>query len=176
MEEEAQKRNDWALLSMLREFRFLRTERLQVIRNQRTCLKLLGRQKLQENIQSVPGFGFRTGFALQAELWDMNRFKSNDHLNSYVGLAPHTFGSGEDVIVKCGNRKKKQLHNLMIEAAWRAIRHNLEYKARYGALLGRGMSSQKAIVVIAKKLMETVRAVWLQDRKYINFLEASKVK
>ena len=176
MEEEAQKRNDWALLSMLREFRFLRTERLQVIRNQRTCLKLLGRQKLQENIQSVPGFGFRTGFALQAELWDMNRFKSNDHLNSYVGLAPHTFGSGEDVIVKCGNRKNKQLHNLMIEAAWRAIRHNLEYKARYGALLGRGMSSQKAIVVIAKKLMETVRAVWLQDRKYINFLEASKVK
>ena len=176
MEEKAQKRNDWALLSMLHEFRFLCAERLQVIRDQRACLKLLDREKIQENIQSVPGIGFRTAIALQAELWDMTRFKSNDHLNSYVGLAPHVFGSGEDVIVKCGNRKKKQLHNLMIEAAWRAVRHNLEYRARYGALLGRGMSSQKAIVVIAKKLMETVRAVWLQDRKYKNILETSEMK
>lgn len=176
MEEEAQKRNDWAFLSDLREYRYLRMERLQVIRDQRACLKLLGREIIQENIQSVPGIGFRTGFALQAELWDMKRFKTDDHLNSYVGLAPHTFGSGEDVVVKCGNRKKKQLHYLMIEAAWRAVGHNLEYRARYGALLGRGMSSQKAIVVIAKKLMETIRAVWLQDRKYKNYLETSKVK
>ena len=102
------------------------------------CLKELKRERIQENIQSVPGIGFRTAIALQAELWDMKRFKTDDHLNSYVGLAPHTFGSGEDVIVKCGNRKKKQLHYLMVEAAWRAVRHNLEYKARYGALVGRG--------------------------------------
>ena len=176
MEEEARKRGDYTLLSMFRELRFLRAERLQVIRDERACLKLLGREKIQENIQSVSGIGFRTCVALQAELWDMNRFKTNDHLNSYIGLAPHTFGSGEDVIAKCGNRKKKQLHYLMIEAAWRAVRHNLEYKARYGALLGRGMSSQKAIVVIAKKLMQAIRAVWLQDRKYKNYLETSKVK
>ena len=176
MEEEARKRNDWALLSMFRELRFLRTERLQVIRDEQACLKLLKREKIQENIQSVSGIGFRTGVALQSELWDMKRFKTNDHLNSYVGLAPHTFGSGEDVVVKCGNRKKKHLHYLMIEAAWRAVRHNMEYKARYGAPLGRGMSSQKAIVVIAKKLMQTIRAVWLQDRKYVNLLQESKVK
>lgn len=176
LEENARKRNDYALLSMLRELRFLRTERLQVIRDERACLKLLNREKIQENIQSVSGIGFRTSVALQAELWDMGRFKTSDHLNSYVGLAPHAFGSGEDVTVRCGNRKKKQLHYLMIEAAWRAVRYNLEYKARYGALLGRGMSSQKAIVVIAKKLMQAIRAVWLQDRKYINFLQAANVK
>ena len=176
LEEDARKRYDWALLSDLREYRFLRVERVQVVRDQRECLKMLNREKIQENIQSVSGIGFRTAIALQAELWDMNRFKTNDHLNSYVGLAPHTFGSGEDIVIKCGNRKKKQLQSLMIEAAWRAIGHNLEYRARYGALLGRGMSSQKAIVVIAKKLMDTVRAVWLQDRKYKNYLETSKVK
>ena len=105
----------------------------------------------------------------------MKRFKTNDHLDSYVGLAPHTFGSGENVVVKCGNRKKKQLHYLMVEAAWRAVRYNLEYKARYGALVARGMSSQKAIVVIARKLMQTIRAVWLQDRKFINLLPESKI-
>ena len=85
------------------------------------------------------------------------------------------FGSGEHVTVKCGNRKKKQLHYLMIEAAWRAVRYNLEYKARYGALVGRGMRSQKAIVVIAKKLMLTVRAVWIQNRKFVDLLPESKM-
>ena len=85
------------------------------------------------------------------------------------------FGSGEDVIVKCGNRKKKQLHYLMVEAAWRAVRHNLEYKARYGALVGRGMNSKKAIVVIARKLMQTIRTVWLQDRTFIDYLQKSKM-
>ena len=176
MEEEAQKRNDYTLPSMLHELRFFRSERIQVIRDERKCLKLLHREELQENIQSVPGIGFRTAIALQAELWDMTRFKTEDHLNSYVGLAPHLYGSGEHVTVKCGgNRKKKQLHYLMIEAAWRAVRYNLEYKARYGALVGRGMSSQKAIVVIAKKMMLTIRAIWLQNRKYVNFLPESKM-
>ena len=64
----------------------------------------------------------------------------------------------------------------MVEAAWRAVRHNLEYKARYGALVGRGMNSKKAIVVIARKLMQTIRSVWLQDRKYANLLTSSKMK
>ena len=176
MEEEAQKRKDYALLSMLRELRFYRTERIQVIRDERECLKQLNREEIQENIQSVPGIGFRTAIALQAELWDMTRFQTKDRLNSYVGLAPHLYGSGDHVTVKCGgNRKKKQLHYLLIEAAWRAIRYNLEYKAKYGALVGRGMSSQKAIVVIAKKLMLAIRAVWLQNRKYINLLPESKM-
>ena len=175
MEEEAKKRDDYALLSMLRELRYFRTERIQVIHDEEECLKLLHREEIQENIQSVPGIGFRTAIALQAELWDMTRFKTEDHLNSYVGLAPHTFGSGEHVTVKCGNRKKKQLHYLLIEAAWRAVRHNLEYKARYGALVGRGMNSKKAIVVIARKLMQTIRAVWLQNRKYVNFMPGAKM-
>ena len=175
MEEEAAKRHDYALLSDLRELRFLREEKLCVVRDERECLKLLHREEIQENIQSVPGIGFRTATALQSELWEMERFRTKDHLNSYVGLAPRTFGSGEHVTVKCGNRKKTQLHYLMIEAAWRAVRYNLEYKARYGALVGRGMSSQKAIVVIAKKLMLTIRAVWLQNRKFVDLLPESKM-
>ena len=175
LEEEAKKRNDYALPSMLRELRYFRTERIQVIHDEEECLKLLHREEIQENIQSVPGIGFRTAIALQSELWDMTRFKTEDHLNSYVGLAPHTFGSGEHVTVKCGNRKKKQLHYLLIEAAWRAVRYNLEYKARYGALVARGMNSKKAIVVIARKLMQTIRAVWLQNRKYVNLLPESKM-
>ena len=175
MEEDAIKRHDYALLSDLRELRFLREEKLRIVHDERDCLKLLHRERIQENVQSVAGIGFRTTIALQAEIWDMTRFQTNDRLNSYVGLAPRMFGSGEHVTVKCGNRKKKQLHYLMIEAAWRAVRYNLEYKARYGALVGRGMRSQRAIVVIAKKLMLTVRAVWIQNRKFVDLLPESKM-
>ena len=82
MEEEAKKRNDYTLPSMLRELRFFCTERIQVIRDEEECLKLLHREEIQENIQSVPGIGFRTATALQAELWDMTRFQTKDHLNS----------------------------------------------------------------------------------------------
>ena len=66
---------------------------------------------------------------LQSELWDLKRFPDKDHLKSYVGLAPRLVGSGEHEEVKsAGNRKKKQLHYLLIESAWRAVRFNLEYR------------------------------------------------
>ena len=74
MQEEAQKRYDCALLSKLRELRFLREEKLRVTQDERSCLKRLKREKTQEHLQSIPGIGFRTGVILQAELWDLQRF------------------------------------------------------------------------------------------------------
>lgn len=167
MEEEAEKRFDYALESQLRELRFLREEHLRLIRAEHDCLKQLNRESTQKSLESIPGIGFDTAVVLQAELWDLMRFKSKDHLNSYVGLAPRLVGSGEHERVKSsGNRKKKQLHYRLIESAWRAVRFNREYGARYGAMLAKGYCPQKAISIIAKKLLLSIRAVWLQEREY----------
>ena len=167
MESDAEKRFDHALSSDLRELRFLREERLRVIRCEHACLKHLKREEIQKNLESIPGIGFDTAVVLQAELWDMKRFKGKDQLNSYVGLAPHLVGSGEHEEVKSsGNRKKKQLHYRLIESAWRAVRFNREYGAKYGAMIGKGICPQKAISIIAKKLLLSIRAVWLQNREY----------
>ena len=167
MESDAEKRFDYALSSDLRELRFLREERLRVIRSEHACLKHLKREEIQKNLESIPGIGFDTAVVLQAELWDMKRFKGKDQLNSYVGLAPHLVGSGEHEEVKSsGNRKKKQLHYRLIESAWRAVRFNREYGAKYGAMIGKGICPQKAISIIAKKLLLSIRAVWLQNREY----------
>ena len=112
---------------------------------------------------------------LQAELWDLLRFPNKDSLNSYVGLAPHTVGSGEHEKIKFGgNRKKKQLHYLLIESAWRAVRFNLEYRARYGAMLAKGACPQRAISIIAKKLLLSIRAVWIQNRQFVELLPRTK--
>ena len=175
MESDAVKRHDYALQSNLRELRFLREERIRVIRSERECLKRLNREKVQENLQSIPGIGFRTAVVLQAELWELSRFPGKDSLCSYVGLAPHTVGSGEHEEIKFGgNRKKKQLHYLLIESAWRAVRFNLEYRARYGAMLAKGACPQRAISIIAKKLLLSIRAVWLQNRKFVELLPRTK--
>ena len=52
------------------------------------------------------------------------------------------------------------------ESAWRAVRFNREYGAKYGAMIGKGICPQKAISIIAKKLLLSIRAVWLQNREY----------
>ena len=175
MESDAEKRFDHALSSDLRELRFLREERLRVIRSEHDCLKHLKREEIQKNLESIPGIGFDTAVVLQAELWDMKRFKGKDQLNSYVGLAPHLVGSGEHEEVKSsGNRKKKQLHYRLIESAWRAVRFNREYGAKYGAMIGKGICPQKAISIIAKKLLLSIRAVWLQNREYQVLLPKTK--
>ena len=86
---------------------FAGEERLRVIRSEHDCLKRLNR--------------------------DTKRFKRKAQLNSYVGLAPHLVGSGQNEEVKSGgNRKKKQLHYQLIESDWRAVRFNREYGAKYG--------------------------------------------
>lgn len=51
MELDAVKRHDYALLSDLRELRFLREEKIRVIRDERECLKRLNRDKIQENLK-----------------------------------------------------------------------------------------------------------------------------
>ena len=175
MESDAEKRFDHALSSDLRELRFLREERLRVIRCEHACLKHLKREEIQKNLESIPGIGFDTAVVFQAELWDMKRFKGKDQINSYVGLAPHLVGSGEHEEVKSsGNRKKKQLHFRLIESAWRAVRFNREYGAKYGAMIGKGICPQKAISIIAKKLLLSIRAVWLQNREYQVLLPKTK--
>jgi len=175
MESDAEKRHDDALSSDLRELRFLREEKIRVIRDERECLKRLNRERIQENLESIPGIGFRTAIILQSELWDLSRFPNKDSLNSYVGLAPHTVGSGEHEQIKFGgNRKKKQLHYILIEASWRAVRFNLEYRARYGHLIVKGACPQRAISIIAKKLLLSVRAVWLQNRSFVELLPRMK--
>ena len=165
---DAEKRHDYALQSMLRELRFLREEKLHVIYDERQCLKRLRRDKIQGHLQSIPGVGFHTAVMLQAELWDLQRFENKDALSSYVGFAPRLVGSGaHEVLKSAGNRKKKQLHAILIQAAWRSVLHNLEMRARYGALLHKGANPQRAISIIAKKLLYALRAMWLQERDYV---------
>ncbi|NQT72071.1 MAG: transposase [Chloroflexi bacterium] len=43
-----------------------------------------------QNLLTVPGVGLKTGLVLHTEIIDMKRFRTLDHLKSFVGLVPST--------------------------------------------------------------------------------------
>lgn len=163
----AKEAHDETLVSFLRELRFLREERLRIIQAEKMYLKRTNRETIQKNLCSIPGIGFRSAIIIQAELWDIQRFKGQNALNAYVGVAPRLFGSGESEAIKSGGgRKKMELHYILIEVAWRAISLDMELRSVYGRISAKS-NAAKAISVIARKMLGRIRAVLMQNRSYI---------
>ena len=154
--------------SHLRLVRQLRRERMRVIEDERKAVRRLGLEKRVELLQGIPGIGFRTAVILLSELGDIGRFRDFDRLAAYVGLSPHAFGSGEAERDRAsGGRKKKELHYLMVQAAWVSVRTDAGMCAYYGHVMHRrGKSSTRAIVSVAKKLLGVVYAVLTKGLQY----------
>ncbi len=97
---------------------------------------------------------------------DMNRFRSLDHLASYVGLVPSVSASGERESSRgLSFRRNRYLRYLLIEGAWVAIREDPALGYVFSQLIKR-MTKQKAIVRIAKKLLNRIRYVWRHKEAY----------
>lgn len=118
-------------------------------------------------IHSVTGLGVMSAFTIYAELMDMKRFKDLDHLASFVGLVPSKDSTGDNKGEKgLTPRYSRYVRYLLIECAWRAIGADPALTQTY-AILTSKMSKQKAIVKIAKKMLNRIRYVWLNEKKYI---------
>jgi len=124
-------------------------------------------REIMELLMSVPGVGFITAIAIYSEIMDMKRFKKFDELAAYVGLAPAVYSSGEkQKILGLSKQRNKYLRNLLIESAWTALRKDDVLLNYYGKLRNR-MSAQRAIIIVSKKLLSRIRAVWLKKEKYV---------
>jgi len=114
-------------------------------------------------LRTLPGFGFITAVTFYAELMDMRRFNNLETLCSYIGLVPGANDSGEKQrgteLSSLGNR---HLRYMLIEAAWTAVRkdadllHFFSHQCRY-------MKKQKAVIKVARKLLNQMRAVWIKQ-------------
>lgn len=128
--------------------------------------KKLGVLGIIEKLRTIPGIGFITAITIYTEIIDITRFKKLDQLCCYIGLVPSTHSSGEkERITGLSKRQKKYLKRLLIEAAWIAIRKDPALTMSYLELLKR-MGSQKAIIKIAKKLLNRIRYVWKNNKEY----------
>jgi len=166
MRKNAKTDNNITFYFLLDGFLTEQERKLAVVKEQKRLIHKLGKDKLLNCLMSIPGIGIRISTLLIAEIWDMNRFKSKDNLCAYIGFSPRLFGSGDKERMKgSGNRKHKQLQSKLIEAAWRTIGVDVELRAVYCQFTSRG-SAQRAISVVAKKLLLRIRSVWLHEKIY----------
>lgn len=121
------------------------------------------RERLQKNIDytkiamSMPGIGPVTAHAFFAYLGDCRRFSRGKQVSYYAGLVPRVDQSGETE--RYGNIIKRgctPIRRVIVQCAWAMI--NAEYggplKEFYERLNTR-VSSKKAIVATARKMVET---------------------
>lgn len=118
-------------------------------------------------LKTVPGVSILTAMTLLTELYDINRFKTLDKLCSYVGLIPNTNSSGEtDHKTGMTGRKNAQLRGILIESAWTAVRKDPALLMAFNELC-KHMTKTKAIVRIARKLLNRIRYVLKNQQEYV---------
>lgn len=117
-------------------------------------------------LRTIPGIGLLTAMVLVTELIDMERFDSNDKLASFCGIAPDVSSSDQKEKVKgLTKRTNSELRRIIIQASWIAKNKDPDLLMSYQNLTKR-MMGQEAIIRIARKLLNRVRYVWLNECDY----------
>jgi len=118
-------------------------------------------------LKTVPGISTLTAMILLTELCEIARFRSIDELCSYVGLVPDIQESGEKEHVEgMTQRRHSQLRWLLIEASWVAVRKDPALMMAFDQYCKR-MRKTKAIVKIARKLLNRIRYVLKNQAEYV---------
>lgn len=151
---------------MITKVEILRNELLMLNKNVKDLLETKQYEKSGALLMSVPGIGPITAMTLLAEINDISRFPTFLHFNSFIGLCPGEHTSGEDErkghII---NRQHRILRALFIEAAWKAIKTDPALLLTFSELKKR-MTGKRAIIKIARKLLNRVYHVWIKEEAY----------
>ncbi len=148
---------------------------LQAIRHQLllangSLRKLAGSARYQEQVEllrSIPGIGITNAMIFLTEFENIQRFKSFDHLNSYVGLKPDIYSSSDTTIVKgITHRCNRLMRESLVESAWKAVAKDPALLMAYKEYKKR-MNYNNAIIRIAKKLLRRIRYVLLHQTQYV---------
>jgi transposase len=158
---------DLALKAHLEELKHLK----QIIASVNRSILLLSREgeycDSVRRLKTVTGVSTLTAMILLTELCELARFATLDHLASYVGLIPDSKASGESEHI--GNmtfRRNSQLRAVLIEAAWVAARKDPVLLLAFNEYCQR-MRKTKAIVKIARKLLNRIRYVLKNQAEYV---------
>jgi transposase len=152
---------------LLHHAKHLREEQLMMNREIR---KLSNEDKYKDNVKlliSVPGIGLLTAMIILTELDDINRFQDLDNLCSYMGISPTTNSSGDNEKVgKITPRSNNFLRNAIIESSWIASRTDPALLRCYIDYIKR-MDKNKAVIKIARKLINRIRFVLKNKKMYV---------
>ena len=139
---------------------------VEIMRLLRQYCRQTEHQETMRCVMSVPGIGCVLAVTLYTELMTMDRFATLDQLAAYVGLVPSVTSSDEhETQHGLTYRHNSYLRHLLVEAAWIAIRKDT-HLLRTFTQLTRRMNNNKAIIRIAKKLLNRIRFVWTHQTAY----------
>jgi transposase len=156
-----------ALKTVIGQCKYLRQCLLDITRKIRNLSKTDAYAKNIKLLRSIKGIGLIISMVVLTELGDIDRFKNLDRLSSYIGLVPSTNSSGEKN--RTGDitpRGHGQLRSLLVEASWVAIRDDPALMLSYVNYAKR-MEPNKAIIRIAKKLLNRIRYVLKNKNDYV---------
>ena len=121
-------------------------------------------------LMTAPGVGPVTALAFVASLDEVSRFGSAHQVESYLGLVPSEFSSGDRKhrgrITKRGNAR---MRSLLVEAGWRILRsRKSECAALKAWALGIAARRGKriAVVALARRLSGILYAMWRDGAEY----------
>jgi len=109
-------------------------------------------------ITAIPGVGPKTAAVLIAEIGDISRFASANHLVGYFGFFPQIRESGGKRLrmPRISPRGPKHFRKALYMAAVACLKHNRELKALYDRKISQGKAAKQALIVVARKLLATV--------------------
>lgn len=158
---------DLALKVHLEELKHLR----QIIASLNKAILDLSKSDAYRNnvllLRSVPGISTLTAMTLLTEIYDISRFSSLDKLASYTGLVPDIKSSGEmEYTAGITCRRNPTLRTILIEASWVAVRKDPALMMAFNKYSLR-MKKTAAIVHIARKLLNRIRFVLINQERYV---------
>lgn len=134
-------------------------------------IEQLGRNDpVVRRLMTAPGVGPVTALAFVASLDEVTRFRGAHQVESYLGLVPSEYSSGERQhrgrITKRGNAR---MRSLLVEAGWRILRSRrsectalrawaMQIAARRGKRI--------AVVALARRLSGILYAMWRDGNEY----------
>jgi transposase len=117
-------------------------------------------------LATIPKVGAVTIDVVLAELADVSRFRSQKRACAYAGLVPGQRESAGRTralgITKAGSGHMRWI---LVQAAWRLVRHTAYWKRIFLALLKR-RGKKKAIVAIARRLLCVMVSMLQSGRSY----------
>lgn len=156
----------------LDELEIIKKRKLQLLNSLKKHLKEKSKYNLVEFLLTVPGIGFITATTFLTEIIDIYRFPNSDKLASYIGLVPAIESSGEtEKVLGLSFQYNKYLRQLLVEASWIAVRNDPALTLVFNKYLVR-MSKQKAIIRIARKLLNRMFYVLKNKHNYVHSVVA----
>jgi len=109
-------------------------------------------------LKSIPGIAGLTASYILAEIGDLRRFKSFKRFASFVGFVPALHQSGASSFTPGATpRANRHIRNLIVEAAWIAVRTDPAMQQYYRS--HHGKNAKAVIFKVGRKLLSRIMAV-----------------